>query len=65
MSKEAGNTRRSFVVAGLAAGGASGARFKETLALNGGAKTVTVPAGQAGALFRWPRYGPAEKQALH
>ncbi|MBM3746520.1 MAG: TetR family transcriptional regulator [Acidobacteria bacterium] len=65
MSKDAGNTRRSFVMAGLAAGGASGARFKETLALNGGAKAVTYPAAQASALFRWPRYGPAEKQALH
>ena len=65
MSTQLGNSRRVFVAAGLAAGSASGARLKETLALNGGPKAVTFPAAQASALFRWPRYGAAEKQALH
>ncbi len=69
MSHQAGNgsreTRRAFVLAGAAAGAASGARLRETLALNGGPKAVTFPAQQATALTRWPRYGPADKQALH
>jgi perosamine synthetase len=69
MSTQAGKgspeTRRAFVAAGLAAGSAAGARFGETLALNGGSKAVTFPPAQAAALFRWPRYGPADKQALH
>ncbi len=38
---------------------------RETLALQGGAKAVTFPAAEHAALTRWPRYGPAEKQALH
>jgi dTDP-4-amino-4,6-dideoxygalactose transaminase len=65
MPNETVNTRRSFVISGVAAGGAAGARFKETLALDGGSKSVTFPAEKASALFRWPRYGPGEKQALH
>jgi hypothetical protein len=64
-------TRRSFVQTGAAAisslgvahGAASPAR--ETLALDGGPKTVTYPADRLAAVTRWPRYGPAEKQALH
>jgi len=65
-------TRRSFVqtgsvaLAGLAAaGGALAQGSKEALALSGGPKTVTVPAAQEAALTRWPRYGDAEKKALH
>jgi perosamine synthetase len=67
-----GMTRRSFVqtgsiaLAGLATGGGALAQgSKETLALSGGPKTVTVPAAQEAALTRWPRYGDAEKKALH
>jgi perosamine synthetase len=37
----------------------------ETLALSGGPKSVTFPSEQQTALFKWPRYGPAEKKALH
>jgi perosamine synthetase len=61
-----GETRRSFVKAGgaaLAAGAAFGAQ--EKLALSGGPKTVTFPAAKSAALTKWPRYGPAEKKALH
>jgi len=47
----------------MARGAASPAR--ETLALDGGPKTVTYPADRQAAVTRWPRYGPAEKQALH
>jgi dTDP-4-amino-4,6-dideoxygalactose transaminase len=36
----------------------------ETLAIAGGAKTVTCSAEQHAALTRWPRYGDAEKKAL-
>ena len=61
------NTRRSFVKTGTAAlvgaGVATGAR--ETLAMSGGPKTVTFPAAKQSALTKWPRFGPAEKQALH
>ena len=35
------------------------------LAIDGGPKTVTFPANKHAAVTRWPRYGPAEKQALH
>jgi perosamine synthetase len=34
---------------------------RETLAINGGPKAVTVPAGGA---FRWPLYGNTEKEAI-
>src|ERR1039458_9763471 len=67
-----GMTRRSFVqtgsiaLAGMAtARGALAQGSKGTLALSGGPKTVTVPAAQEAALTRWPRYGDAEKKALH
>ncbi len=66
------NTRRSFVqtsaatLAGLSvSGGALAGSGKETLALEGGPKTVTFPTAQITALSRWPRYGPADKKALH
>ena len=36
----------------------------ETLAVAGGAKTVTFPEDQHSALSRWPRYGEAEKKAI-
>jgi hypothetical protein len=64
-------SRRSFAklgagaVAGLSAAGGSGARpARETLALNGGARAVRVPAERLAAVTKWPRYGDAEKQAV-
>jgi perosamine synthetase len=62
-------TRRSFVktgglaVAGLA-GSSSFAKPSETLAMNGGPKTVSFPADRFRALTAWPRYGQPEKDAL-
>ena len=35
------------------------------LAINGGPKTVSFPADRLKAITRWPRYGNAEKAALH
>jgi dTDP-4-amino-4,6-dideoxygalactose transaminase len=58
-----GTTRRSLLLAGGAVAGAFAKT--ETLALNGGVKTVTFPAAKANALSKWPRYGAAEKKALH
>lgn len=37
----------------------------ETLAIHGGSKSVTFPIDRQRAISRWPRYGPAEKMALH
>ena len=66
-------TRREFVqaggvaLAGLATAGAAPAAHESTeaLALSGGPKAVTVSASRVTALTRWPRYGEAEKKALH
>lgn len=55
------STRRTFL--GAAASAAALAP-RETLALDGGAPAVTVPASRQEELMRWPRYGEAEKQAL-
>lgn len=52
-------------VAGLAAGSTAHAASTETLAVNGGAKAVTIPAEEIAALTRWPRYGEAERNRLH
>ncbi len=65
-----GPTRRSFVRASgaaLAGLGTTAGAFApaETLALSGGPKTVTIPLARQHALSRWPRYGDAEKKALH
>ncbi len=62
-----GRTRRSFVQTSGAVLGASAlasAASVETLALNGGPKTVTIPAKRLSGLSAWPRYGTAEKDAL-
>jgi len=61
---EAGQTRRSFVEKGAAVMGLA-APVRTPLAMFGGPKTVTFPVAQQAALSRWPRYGAAEKQALH
>ncbi|MEK7405241.1 MAG: DegT/DnrJ/EryC1/StrS family aminotransferase [Acidobacteriota bacterium] len=63
-NEKPGNTRRSFVQVGAAAVASLGVA-RESLALDGGSKTVTYPADKHAAVTRWPRYGPAEKQALH
>lgn len=70
-TNESNCTRREFLKTGsvavasvAAAAPLFAAASKETLALNGGAKTVTFPEKQHTALTRWPRYGDAEKQAV-
>ena len=40
-------------------------RATESLAMLGGAKTVTIPDYKAEDLTYWPRYGDKEKEALH
>jgi len=57
-------TRRTFITAAAMAPAAAGAA-RETLALNGGPKTVTYSPARASALSKWPRYGAAEKKVLH
>lgn len=67
------STRRTFLQAGSVAflglalparaDAAGGAR--ESLALSGGSKAVDFPDDKFKALTRWPRYGDAEKKALH
>ncbi len=51
-------------VAGLATAGKGSSAPLETLAMNGGPKTVTVSQGVLTSATRWPRYGDKEKQAL-
>jgi dTDP-4-amino-4,6-dideoxygalactose transaminase len=62
-------SRRTFLQAGGAAATglstASANPARETLALDGGAKTVTYPSAKHASAVRWPRFGAAEKQALH
>ena len=68
-----GNSRREFLQSGgMALAGLSAAAAAttsgppaESLAVSGGAKTVTFPDDRHGALIRWPRYGAEEKKALH
>ncbi len=62
-------TRRSFVrtggaaVAGLGAASLK-AQSRETLALHGGPKAVTVPAAKLAEVTKWPRYTDEEKQTI-
>lgn len=67
MSERTSETRRSFVknAAGFGLAGVSLAASNQKLAVAGGPKTVTVPAPTQTALTKWPRYGVAEKKALH
>ncbi len=59
-------TRRTFVQSGAAAltvaGSAAAAR--ESLAVSGGPKSVTVPSDRIAALTKWPRYGADEKNSV-
>lgn len=64
-------SRRTFIKTGaVAAAGLSLADYSlaatktETLALNGGAKTVTFANSRLATLMKWPRYGNAEKNAV-
>lgn len=64
-------TRRNFLqTSAVAAAGLTVAKpvfaqtKTQTLAIEGGAKAVTVPASRVAALTRWPRYGDAEKKHL-
>ncbi|MBI4220306.1 MAG: DegT/DnrJ/EryC1/StrS family aminotransferase [Chloroflexi bacterium] len=64
------STRRSFIRASAAAvtisaAGGTASPVRETLALDGGTKAVTYSEDRHKAVTRWPRYGLAEKQALH
>ncbi|MCX7006373.1 MAG: DegT/DnrJ/EryC1/StrS family aminotransferase, partial [Kiritimatiellaeota bacterium] len=61
-------TRRSFIkTGGAVVAGLAAARLAttETLAVEGGAKAVTVSPRKVSALTRWPRYGAKEKARLH
>ncbi len=61
------DSRRTFlkstgaVAAGVYLGGASSARGAETLAMDGGPKTVTL---SQGAATKWPLYGDEEEKAV-
>lgn len=66
---ESKETRRAFVRAGSAAVAGLGAvglnaQSRETLALSGGPKAVTVPLKVQNQITKWPRYGDEEKQAV-
>jgi perosamine synthetase len=68
-SDSSGRTRRLFVQAGAAAAaapvvGAAQSRTRETLALSGGPKAVTLPPERIAAITKWPRYGEEEKSAV-
>ena len=55
-------SRRRFVAAGTAA--AMAAVKLEALAIDGGPKTVTLPAERQTAITKWPAYGPEEKRVV-
>ncbi|MCC7497859.1 MAG: DegT/DnrJ/EryC1/StrS family aminotransferase [Bryobacterales bacterium] len=66
------DSRRQFLQTGATglvtlgvAGQMAGSAASETLALSGGPRAVTFPNDRHSALTRWPRYGAAEKKALH
>jgi perosamine synthetase len=66
-------SRRNFLQAGgmallglaLPEGAPAKPQASESLAVSGGPKAVSFPHDQFEALTRWPRYGQAEKDALH
>ena len=66
-------TRRAFLQTGsmafigltMAACKQQPSGSRESLALSGGSKAVNFPDDAVNELTRWPRYGDAEKQALH
>ncbi len=66
------DSRRQFLQTGASglvslgvASQIAGAAPAESLAVSGGPRTVTFPDDQHSALTKWPRYGNAEKKALH
>jgi len=61
-------SRRTLVAGASAALGAASSRAwaaREALALDGGPKAVTIPESEQKEISRWPRYGQAEKDAIH
>jgi dTDP-4-amino-4,6-dideoxygalactose transaminase len=62
---ESNHSRRSFVLSGAGVFASGALARTETLAINGGPKAVTFPPAKQAALTKWPRYGPADKKALH
>ena len=54
-------SRRAFVGAAVTMAAAG---KLEALAIDGGAKAVTIPGDQHGALTKWPRYGAEEKAVV-
>ena len=68
--QSSGYSRRDFIKtsavvgAGLAAGHGLAEVKTDTLAVSGGAKTVTFSDAEQHKLFRWPRYGEEEKKAV-
>jgi len=67
MSEQNKSTRRLFLkgaAAGMALAGGAFARRPESLALDGGPKSVTFPGDRHSHITRWPRYGPKEKKAV-
>ena len=60
-------SRRAFlasnggIAAGMCLAGTTAARAAETLAVNGGQKAVTAPAGDSAS---WPRFGEEERAAV-
>ena len=73
MERKLSEGRRNFLQVGgmvfwglaMPAGLASEPRATDSLAILGGPKAVNFPADKLEALTRWPRYGQAEKAALH
>jgi len=69
-SKKSGTSRRSFIktTGALAAGAAltrgPKARAAESLAVNGGSKTVTFPSDRHAAVLKWPQFEPEDREIV-
>lgn len=68
-SNKSDKTRRAFVQVSAATAAVAGTsrlagQSSETLALDGGPKAVAMPANRQAEVFKWPRYGDEEKQAV-
>ena len=60
------SSRRVFIQSTAVSfgGGAGALQAQESLAMFGGPRAITVPAGRIAAIVKWPRYGAEEKQAI-
>lgn len=64
------SSRRTFmkttgaVAAGVALSSASSGRAAETLAKNGGSKSVTFPKDKHSATMKWPQYSAEDREAM-